>query len=353
MVWPLQLEIAGRMVGDACAPFLIAEAGVNHNGSLERALQMVDAAADAGIPCIKFQTFRADSLAAGTAEKSEYQKRSTGGDGGQREMLHRLELTPAEFERIAKACGRRGILFLSTPFDEESSDFLDALGMPVFKLSSGDLTNIPLLGHIAGKKRPMILSTGMACMDEIDAAVDAVKANGCPALILLQCVSSYPASAAACNLRAMDTLATEFGTPVGFSDHTLGMHVGLAAVARGACVVEKHFTLDRALPGPDHQASAEVSELKSLWEQMQEVYLSLGDGKKIPRAEELENCSIARRSLHWRRDLLKGARIERADLIALRPEGGISPVNATALVGRRVRTATRAGTFVMQEDLEP
>ena len=255
------IEIAGRKIGPGQPCFIIAEAGVNHNGNLELALKLVDAAAAAGADAVKFQTFKADRLVTKDAPKAGYQIRATGDAGTQYEMLKHLELTEEDHRALIAHCERRGVLFLSTPFDEESCDFLESLGLPAFKLPSGELTNLPFLAHVAGKGKPVILSTGMATLQEVDAAVETFARSGNNRLVLLQCVSEYPADPAEANLRAMASMRSLFGFPVGFSDHTPGMAAAITAAALGACVVEKHFTLDRELPGPDHRASLEPEEL--------------------------------------------------------------------------------------------
>lgn len=270
--------------------FIIAEAGVNHNGSLDLALKLVDAAVAAGADAVKFQTFRADRLVTLHAPKAAYQSETTGGAESQFEMLRKLELDERGHRALVDHCASRGIAFLSTPFDEESADILETLGVPAYKLPSGELTNLPFLRHVAQKKRPMIMSTGMATMEEVGKAVEAVRIAECTDLILLHCVSAYPADPADVNLRAMATLAESFGVPVGYSDHTLGIEVALAAVAMGACILEKHFTLDRSLPGPDHRISAEPAELATLVASARKVEAALGNGVKRPSLSEADTA---------------------------------------------------------------
>ncbi len=257
-------SIAGRPVGPGAPCFVIAEAGVNHNGDAALALRLVDAAAAAHADAVKFQTFRAEAVAAAEAPKAAYQQASTGGAESQLDMLRRLELSTDGHHAVVERCRDRGILFLSTPFDEQSADFLDAMGVPAFKIPSGELTNAALVSHVARKGRPMIVSTGMATLGEVDEAIRTIAASGNPPVALLQCVTNYPADPATANLRAMHAMAAAFDVPTGYSDHTRGVETALAAVALGACIVEKHFTLDRLLPGPDHAASLEPGELAQL-----------------------------------------------------------------------------------------
>jgi N-acetylneuraminate synthase len=322
---------------------------VNHNGSAARAHQLVDAAADAGADAVKFQTFRADRLASATAPKAAYQAATTGTAQSQQDMLRALELAPelhAELQTHARA---RGLLFLSTPFDEDSADLLERLDVPAFKVPSGELTNLPFLAHLARKGKPLIVSTGMAGLGEVETAVQAIEAAGTPGLVLLHCVSSYPADPADSNLRVMATLAAAFGVPTGYSDHTLGTAVPLAAAALGACVIEKHFTLDRTLPGPDHQASAEPAELAALVAGVRTIESALGDGRKRPVAAEADTAAVARRSLVAATDIPAGATLT-PDLIAFRRPGtGLPPALQRFLLGRRATGPIPAGTLLRLE----
>lgn len=345
------LEIAGRHVGEGCPCFVIAEAGVNHNGSLERARVMIAAAAAAGCDAVKFQTFRADALVTREAPKARYQQEATGTGESQYEMLRRLELDADAHEALQACCHEHGVLFLSTPFDEASADLLERLEVPAFKLPSGELTNLPLLQHVARKGRPVLLSTGMATLDEVGEAVAAIRAVAAPGLVLLHCVSNYPASPGSSNLRAMRTMAEAFGVPVGYSDHTLGGEVALAAMALGACVIEKHFTLDRSLPGPDHQASMEPDELTALVRGIRIVESALGSGRKEPSAEEADTAAVARKSLVAAAAIPAGAALT-ADSIAIRRPGtGLAPALKPALIGRVAREAIPAGTLLSLEML--
>lgn len=328
--------------------FVIAEAGVNHNGRLDLALRLVDAACRARADAVKFQSFKAERLATPRAARAAYQ-----GDGAQLDMLRRLELSEADQTRVAEHCQARGILFLSTPFEEESARFLhDRLQVPAFKVSSGDLTNLPFLRFLAGLGKPLLLSTGMAWLHEVAAAVTAVREAGARHLVLLHCVSQYPAPAEAANLRAMATMAQAFDTPVGYSDHTTGIDVALAAVALGAVVLEKHFTLARDLPGPDHAASLEPAELADLVRAVRRVEAALGTGVKAPHPVEREVASVARKSLVASCPLPPGTVLQAEHVTAARPGDGLSPALLPAVLGRRVRTGLAAGDLLTWEALQ-
>jgi N-acetylneuraminate synthase len=332
--------------------WIIAEAGVNHNGSRERALALVDAAVRARADVVKFQSFRADKLATASADKAAYQKETTGSAQSQLEMLRGLELSRDDECEIARACSAAGIGYMSTPFDEESATHLvQRAGVTTIKIGSGDLTNAPLLLHVARFGLPVVLSTGMSTLEEVELAL-AVLAFGharphgaSPTsdelaalprdpqawamlrekVALLHCTTQYPAPPGSVNLRAMATLRDAFGLPVGFSDHTEGIHVSLAAVALGATVVEKHFTLDRALPGPDHRASIEPDQLAAMVREIRDIEQALGDGAKRPAAEEIGNRDIARRSLVAAARIPQGQPFTAENLAVKRPGTGVSP----------------------------
>jgi N-acetylneuraminate synthase/N,N'-diacetyllegionaminate synthase len=346
------IEIGNRWVGPGLRCFIVAEAGVNHGGSFDVARRLVDAAVHAGADAVKFQTFKTERLTSASAPRAPYQQRVGGGSGSQRDLLKQVELPFGAFQRLAGYCRERAITFLSTPFDEESVDLLDRLGVPAFKVGSGEITNLPFLGVIARAKRPIILSTGMSYLNEVAEAVAVIRGAGNEQLVLLHCVSSYPTDPPDVNLRAMRTLEREFGVPVGFSDHTLGIEVAVAAVALGACLIEKHFTLDRAAPGPDHAASLEPAELAELVRAVRRVEAALGSEVKQPVPSELEVRAVARRSLHLRSDLPAGAILTQDMLIALRPAGFIAPGELSRVIGRRLRHALAAGSQLRWEDLE-
>ena len=322
---------------------------MNHNGDIALAHRLVDAAADAGADAVKFQTFRADALATAGAPKAAYQTTRTGAAQSQRDMLRSLELPPEAHAALQTHARERGILFLSTPFDEASADLLDRLDVPAFKVPSGELTNLTFLEHMARKGRPLIVSTGMAGLGEVEAAVETIQAHGTGGLALLHCVSNYPADPADVNLRAMATLAAAFGVPVGYSDHTLGTAVALAAAALGACVVEKHLTLNRGLPGPDHQASAEPAELAALVAGIRTISAALGDGRKRAVPAEADTAAVARRSLVAAVDIPAGATLTPALIVSRRPGTGLPPALQPYLVGRKATAAIPAGTLLRLE----
>lgn len=341
-----EIEFAGRKIGVGHPCFIIAEAGVNHNRDLTIAKQLIDVALAAGADAVKFQTFKADKLASVSAPKAAYQKKTIDGAESQLEMLRRLELSAAMHHELQAYCRGRGILFLSTPFDEESADFLDQMGLPAFKIPSGDITNEPFLTHIACKGKPIFLSTGMAYLSEVDQAVRAIRTAGNEELILLHCVSNYPAQPRDVNLRAMATMKTAFKLPVGYSDHTVGIEISLAAVALGACVIEKHFTLDRNLPGPDHRASLEPDELTALVGAIRKVELSLGHGRKEPAPSEADTADVARKSLVAALDIPAGTHLLEAMIAIKRPGTGLPPAMRVHLIGCMAREDISAGTLL-------
>ncbi len=337
---------------DSSRCFVIAEAGVNHNGDPETALELVDAAAETGADAVKFQTFRADLLVQPDAPKARYQEETTGADETQHEMLRGLELPLPAYEALKARAEERGLIFMSTPFDEESVDLLDDLGMQAFKIGSGELTNLDLLRAVARKRKPIILSTGMASLGEVEQAIDAVTSQGNEDIVLLHCVSNYPTEASDVNLRALGTMRTAFGRPVGFSDHTMGIEVALAAVALGAVVVEKHFTLDHNADGPDHRLSLEPGDMTRLVQGILKVESALGDGIKRPAASEADVRAVARRSLVVSTDLPAGATLRADVLVVRRPGTGLAPALKPYVVGRRLRVRVAAGTMLTLEMLD-
>ncbi len=333
----LFFEIADRAVGPGHPCFIIAEVGVNHNGNTSLALDLIDIASAAGADAVKFQTFSAARLVTKDAQKADYQKRTTDPGESQFEMLQKLELSDADHLVLMERCAKKNIVFLSTPFDEQSADMLRSINVPAFKTPSGDLTNLPYLAHIAGFGKPMIVSTGMATLAEVDAAVHTITTSGCSQLALLHCVSNYPADPATVNLRAMESMHKSFGVPVGYSDHTNGIEISLAAVALGASIIEKHFTLDRGLPGPDHKASLEPGEIVELVRSIRSVESAIGDGRKVPTLEELSTAKAARKSVVTTRFLRAGEIIGNADIAMRRPGSGIPPAFASLVIGRTTR----------------
>jgi len=312
--------------------FVIAEAGVNHNGSVERALAMIDCAADAGADAVKFQTFHADALVSRGAAKAEYQVRATGDEESQLEMVRALELDEAAHRQLVAHCRARGIEFMSTPFDPESVALLVSLGVSRLKIPSGEITNPLLLRAVAATALPLIMSTGMSTLDEIEAALAVTGAR--ERVTLLHCTTEYPAPIGEVNLRAMATMAARFGLPVGYSDHTEGIVVASAAVALGAVVIEKHFTLDRGLPGPDHKASLEPSELRAMVAAIRAVERALGRVEKAPTPSEVKNLVVARKSLVAARAIRRGERFTPENLTTKRPGSGISAMRYDEWLGR-------------------
>jgi len=344
--------IGGRRLGTDSECFVIAEAGVNHNGDLALAHQLVDVAADAAADAVKFQTFTPERLVAPDAHMAPYQIANVGLEQPQIAMLRRLVLPLDGYRQLRDHTHERGLVFLSTPFDAESADLLESLEVAAFKVPSGELTNLPFLAYLAGKRRPLLISTGMSRLSEVAEAVEVVRANGDPPQALLHCVSDYPAKARDCNLRAMATMRSLFGVPVGWSDHSQGLHVGIAAAALGAALVEKHFTLDRALPGPDHRASLEPPELREFVRAVREVRAALGDGIKRPVLAEQACITATRRSVHAARDLPQGHVLAVTDLVYLRPGNGIPPSRSDDVIGRRLKASVSAGTMLSPLDLE-
>jgi N,N'-diacetyllegionaminate synthase len=343
--------VGGHTIGPGSPCFVIAEAGVNHNGSLEMALRLVDVAADCGADAVKFQTFRADALTTADAPKAAYQHAGTSAHDSQQAMLRALELSESDHRALQVRCAERNILFLSTPFDEACGDLLEGLDLPAFKLPSGELTNLPFLAHMARKGRPLILSTGMATLEEVRSAVDTVRRHGAPPFALLHCLSNYPADPREANLRAMHTLEREFQVPVGYSDHTPGHAIAWAAVAMGACILEKHFTLDRTLPGPDHRASLEVDELKALIEGIRLVEAALGDGIKRPSPTEADTARVARKSLVVASRLEKGHVLSTQDLRMKRPGTGLPATALDQVLGRTLTRALEPDHLLAWDDL--
>lgn len=333
--------------------FVIAEAGVNHNGDLALALRLCDAAQAAGADAVKFQTFRAEDLVVPGAPTAGYQARQTG-QQDQFAMLRQLELGEHEHRVLQAHCRALGIEFFSTPFSEAAVDLLVALGVARIKMPSGELTHRALLERAAATRLPLLLSTGMATLDEVREALDWVAAarGGLRDVTVLHCTSAYPAPDEALNLLAMQTLARELGLPAGYSDHSLGIEAALAAVALGATVVEKHLTLDRTLPGPDHAASLEPQEFRRMVEGIRRVSRMRGDGVKAPQPQELDAARVARRSIVAARDIPAGAAIEAAMLACRRPATGIAPREWDGVVGKRARAAIPAGTVLQWELLQ-
>lgn len=341
---------------------IIAEAGVNHNGDMDKARQLIDVAADAGVDIVKFQTFKAEKLVSKAAQQAEYQTANLSASGdaagaadsSQFAMLKKLELDDAAHLALIAHCRTRGIRFCSTPFDLESMDDLVALGVDIMKVPSGELTNLPYLRKAGGLGLPVILSTGMATLGEIETALLELEAAGTPRhqITVLHCNTEYPTPMRDVNLRAMNTIGRAFDVAIGYSDHTLGVEIPIAAVALGAVCIEKHFTLDRTLPGPDHAASLEPAELKAMVSAIRNLEVALGDGIKRPSESEAKNKSVARRSLHLTGDFAAGHLLTVTDLELKRPGDGLPASLLPIVTGRRLRRDLPADHKLSWEDLQ-
>jgi len=313
---------------------VIAEAGVNHNGDLRRALKMVDMAADAGADAVKFQCYQASRLISLSTPQADYQKQNTRSGESMLELMQRFELSPGALSQIADHCRDRGVLFSASVFDDQAPEILDRMAVPFFKIPSGEITNLPLLVQVARTFRPIVLSTGMSNLAEVAAAIETIHRAGNRDVAVLHCTSDYPCSAADVHLRAMTTLREAFGVPVGYSDHTLGYEVSCAAVAMGARILEKHFTLDKKLPGPDHAASLDPEELRVYIRAVRNVEAALGSPRKQPTAADERTAMVARKSLVASRDLPIGHRLRETDLSLKRPGTGLPPMMWDAVLGR-------------------
>lgn len=314
--------------------YVIAEAGVNHNGSLVLAKQMVDKAKEAGVDCIKFQTFISKNIVSKSADKAEYQKQQTNSSESQLEMLQKLELSFDDFRELKEYCRIKKIEFLSTAFDFDSIDFLKSLDMNIWKIPSGEITNLPYLIKIGNLNKQVILSTGMSTMEDIKAAITALRKNGSGEITVLHCTTEYPTPYEDVNLNAMNTIKKEFNVSVGYSDHTRGIEIPIAAVAMGAKVIEKHFTLDRNMEGPDHKASLEPDELKAMVSAIRNVESAIGSGDKIPAKSEKKNMAIARKSIIASCSIKKGEVFTEKNITVKRPGTGISPMRWFEVMGK-------------------
>ena len=316
---------------------IIAEAGVNHNGSMESAKKLVDVAADAGADYVKFQTFKADTLVTQSAEKAEYQKIITDKSESQFEMIKKLELDKSAHDELIKHCEEKGIRFLSAAFDHDSIELLADLNIPLYKIPSGEITNLPYLRHIGRMGKPIILSTGMSTLEEVQKALNVLLESGVEKekITILHCNTEYPTPMEDVNLKAMLTIREELGVNIGYSDHTLGIEVPIAAVAMGATVIEKHFTLDRTLTGPDHAASLEPHELKSMVTAIRNIKKAMGDGIKKPSPSETRNIPIARKSIVAKKPIKKGERYSEENITVKRPGTGISPIEWDNIINQK------------------
>lgn len=332
--------------------YIIAEAGVNHNGDVNLAYKMIDAAKECGVDCIKFQTFKTENLVTKSAKKADYQVENTHNNDSQFEMLKKLELSYEDFKNLKDYCDKSGIEFMSTPFDKDSVDLLESIGMKTYKISSGDITNKPLLEYVASRNKPIILSTGMCTMDEVHEAVKWIEGKGNKKITLLHCTSNYPTPYADVNMNAMLTLDKEFTYPSGYSDHTKGIIIPIMAVSMGATVIEKHFTLDKNMEGPDHKASLDVSELKEMVTSIRDIETAFGNGEKVPAPSEISTRIAARKSIIAIRELKKGTVLNESDLGVKRPGSGLSPKYITELAGKTLKKDLSAEDLVSFDDVE-
>ena len=343
------IPLGNKKIGNGESCFIIAEAGVNHNGDINLAKKLIDAAVVGGADAVKFQTFKAKNLVTRDAKKAEYQKKNDSATTTQFQMLKNLEFSEADFKKLFAHAKKKGIIFLSTAFDGESVDLLIRLDVPAFKIPSGDITNFPYLKKIALQKKPVILSTGMSTIDEIEEAVVYLKKHGCSEIILLHCTTSYPAPVESVNLCALNTIRDVFSLPVGYSDHTEGIAIPIAAVALGACVVEKHLTLNRTLPGPDHKASIEPDEFKKMVRAIRDVESALGDGIKKMQPCEKVNRDVVRKSIVAAKDISQGSKISEKMLAIKRPGTGIEPKYVEKLIGKKARSGIKKDTVITWE----
>jgi N-acetylneuraminate synthase len=346
-----EIAIGNRVIGSGREPFIIAEAGINHNGDVKLAKEMIKEAIKCGADAIKFQTFTAENIMVKEAESADHLEKSAT-DESVYDFVKKISLDRDEFRELAESCKRAGIIFLSTAGTPDDVDFLDSLDVPAFKIASMDLNNLPLLNHIAKKKKPTILSTGMGNMDDVVRAVRCFIDNGNNQVIILQCTSRYPTPPESVNLKAMDTLRERFLLNVGFSDHTEGIIIPLAAIARGAVVVEKHYTLDKTMEGPDHKISADPEELASIVKGSKVLFKALGTGEKEPDEFEKKMKTTFCRSIVSNRELKKGERLDYGSIAFKRPGTGISPADAEKVIGKRVKRAIPADTVIFWDNLE-
>lgn len=351
--------IGAKRVGDGEPVFVIAEAGVNHNGDSELAKKLIDAAKDAGADAIKFQTFTPDELAVADVAQAAYQEKNTGTKESQLAMLQGLALTHAEFATLKEYATERGVMFLSTPFSLHDADFLESLHVDAYKIASGDITNTPFLQHVAKKGKPIILSTGMATLEEVRESFEELKKNGASDIIILQCTSEYPTPPSHSNLRVIDTLQKTFDTSIGFSDHTEGPMASVYAVSLGATLIEKHFTLDRTLPGPDHAASLETGELAEMISRIRQTPKGslqvpeemLGSGEKIPTNDELETSKLVRKSIVSIAPISKGEQFSTTNISTKRPGTGLAPREFQRVLQMRAARDIPIGHVLTQADV--
>lgn len=331
---------------------IIAEIGVNHNGSLDLAKEMVRKAKECGADCVKFQTFKASRIASRQAPKARYQLSKTDRAESQHDMLQKLELSEADHRELVSFCRQMGVAFLSTPYDIEDADFLDGLGVTAFKVASGQAIELRFLQHLARKGKTILLSTGMCTLAEVDEAVRTMRQAGNEMIVALQCTTNYPSSLADCNLLAMRTMAQSLGVRVGYSDHTESLTAAVLSVALGACVIERHFTLNRKLEGPDHSSSSEPAEFKTMVQMIREAEIALGSARKEPASVEVENAKAMRRSLTAVRNIREGETLDWNNLTLKRPGTGICGKSVDLIIGRKARRALAADELLTLDKIE-
>jgi len=344
------IKIGDRLIGINQPVFIIAEAGVNHNGDIKLARKLVDVAKDAGADAIKFITYKSEDVVTKSAEMASYQEKNIGKRETQQEMLKKLELDYEAFVELKNYCDKKNIIFLSTPHTEDAAEFLEDL-VPAYKISSPDLINLPFLKSVAKKGKPIILSTGMSIMQEIKEALETIHKEGNKQVILLHCTSNYPCALEEVNLRAMQNMKKEFDCLIGYSDHTMGTIVPIAAVSLGAVIIEKHFTLDKSLPGPDHEASLEPEALKKMVEKIRKVEMMLGSFEKVPTESEKEIMKLIRKSIVAKRDIKNGETIEKEMLVIKRPGTGIEPKFIDETLGKKAKKAIGKDEIIKWDDI--
>ena len=346
-----KVKIGDKLVGEGEPTFIVAEIGVNHNGSIDIAKRLIDAAKDAGADAVKIQAFKTERIVTKYAEKASYQKENTRSEKSQYDMLKKLELKDEQIKELSHYAKIKSIVFLSSAFDKESVDLLSKLKVPAFKIASGEISNFLLLQYIAEKKKPIILSTGMSTLGEIEEALEDIREKGVEDIILLHCVTSYPAKTEEANLKVIKVWQNSFGLPIGFSDHTLGIATPVAAVALGSALIEKHFTLDKTMPGPDHRASLEPDEFKEMVDAIRDVEKALGDGVKRLTEEEERIKKVARRSIVAKVDIPKGKTITEDMLDLKRPGIGLEPRYLDKVVGMKAKKNIKADELVTFDKL--
>lgn len=343
------IKIGDKIIGENQPVFIIAEAGVNHNGDVKLAKKLIDTAVDCGADAVKFQTFTAELVVTRTAVQAAYQSRNMGKTESQYEMIKQLELNEKDFQVLRDYCSKKKIMFLSTPFSEPDADFLEKLNVPAFKTSSGDIDNLPFLKHLAQKGQPLIVSSGTASLEEIRTAVALIKKAGNQDLVILHCTSNYPAAPESLNLRAIRTIQNEFGLLTGYSDHSESCLVSALAVALGASVIEKHFTLDKNLPGPDHKASLNPVELKDFVKTIRQAEIMLGSFEKKCYSEEISSKKLGRRSIVAKRPIPAGTVIALGDLIMKRPASGLPSAEIEKVIGKIAKQNIKNDTIITWE----